>query len=363
MAQVTGLTAARMLDIEANSIVDGGVDTNGNLILTTHNGVEINAGSVIGPEGPKGDDAAVIIAPKPSTDAPSTYPIGVSSFTYGSGNAQGFPAGLGTVFTFIESISRGFQVITDKDTTNVWFRVVGQDVWGAFFQIATKSYVDAAVAPLATSAALATLRNDLSGLVVLTGSGIDLNTKTTSGVYSIASTADATAGSNFPIAQAGILEVHTSGGHHWQRYTPYGNYSKRIFSRAYYGFGGYWSPWTSHYGSEEIGWTNLTPASGFASSPTGAQKYASATLINGMVRFRGVLTGTINVSTTHTVATVPVGLRPTQNPSNFCAIGSTGGFIGWSNVTDAGVLSVHFKSPYASGSATIELSGISYPLE
>lgn len=46
MATVTGLTAPRMLEIEANSIVNGLIDLNGDLILTTHGGETINAGQV-----------------------------------------------------------------------------------------------------------------------------------------------------------------------------------------------------------------------------------------------------------------------------------------------------------------------------
>jgi microcystin-dependent protein len=53
MASVTGLTAARMIQIEAQSVVDGDV-VSGNLILTKHDGSTINAGSVIGPAGPVG---------------------------------------------------------------------------------------------------------------------------------------------------------------------------------------------------------------------------------------------------------------------------------------------------------------------
>jgi hypothetical protein len=54
MTTVTGLTADRMLAIEAASVVDGDVDGSGNLILTKHDGSQINAGSVIGPTGPQG---------------------------------------------------------------------------------------------------------------------------------------------------------------------------------------------------------------------------------------------------------------------------------------------------------------------
>lgn len=48
MAKVTGLTAARMLEIEAASIVDGEIDeTSGHLILKRHDDTEIDAGSAL----------------------------------------------------------------------------------------------------------------------------------------------------------------------------------------------------------------------------------------------------------------------------------------------------------------------------
>lgn len=47
MATVTGLTATRMLAIEAASVVSGEVDENGHLILTTHDDTEIDAGYII----------------------------------------------------------------------------------------------------------------------------------------------------------------------------------------------------------------------------------------------------------------------------------------------------------------------------
>lgn len=69
MAQVTGLTASRMLQIEAQSVVDGTVDEDGQLILTTHGGSEIVAGNVVGPEGPPGEGAEskTFSFPTPST--------------------------------------------------------------------------------------------------------------------------------------------------------------------------------------------------------------------------------------------------------------------------------------------------------
>lgn len=64
MATVTGLTAERMLEIEAASVIDGDVDVDGHLILTQHGGDTIDAGSVVGPpgpEGPMGSDLDVIV--------------------------------------------------------------------------------------------------------------------------------------------------------------------------------------------------------------------------------------------------------------------------------------------------------------
>lgn len=62
MTTVTGLTADRMLAIEAASVVDGDIVGN-NLILTKHDGTQINAGAVVGPTGPAGpagSDLAVL---------------------------------------------------------------------------------------------------------------------------------------------------------------------------------------------------------------------------------------------------------------------------------------------------------------
>lgn len=61
MATVTGFTAERMLEIEGSSVVDGEI-VDSNLILTKHDGTEINAGPVTGPEGPPGPAGPAINA-------------------------------------------------------------------------------------------------------------------------------------------------------------------------------------------------------------------------------------------------------------------------------------------------------------
>lgn len=57
MATVTGLTAERMLEIEAESVVDGEI-VGDHLLLTRHDGTQIDAGVVVGPQGPQGPTGA-----------------------------------------------------------------------------------------------------------------------------------------------------------------------------------------------------------------------------------------------------------------------------------------------------------------
>lgn len=70
MTTVTAFTAARSQAIEDNSIVDGNV-VGGHLILTTHDGTDIDAGSVAGPIGPPGTGWIICTS--------TTRPTGLSS--------------------------------------------------------------------------------------------------------------------------------------------------------------------------------------------------------------------------------------------------------------------------------------------
>lgn len=62
MSTITGFTAARMLEIEAASVVEGEIDISGNLILTKYDGTTINAGPVRGNTGPQGPQGAPGVA-------------------------------------------------------------------------------------------------------------------------------------------------------------------------------------------------------------------------------------------------------------------------------------------------------------
>lgn len=88
MAVVTGMSASRMLAIEAASVVDGDV-VSGNLELTKHDGSKIIAGSVIGPAGPSAYDSAVAngfvgteaawLATLQGVDGESAYDVAVAN--------------------------------------------------------------------------------------------------------------------------------------------------------------------------------------------------------------------------------------------------------------------------------------------
>lgn len=325
MATVTSLTADRMLAIEAASVVDGAV-VGDNLILEKHDGTTINAGNV---RGPVGADASTFITFKPAADLPSTYPLGITTMTSGAASAAGYPCNLATVFTYIQDVSRGYQVITEKasGTTNppqMWIRVVGQDLWGAFQKLATidsagllsvpRVFISSETDVSTTSTlppfqigddaganvvmdgneiiarnngepAVLYIENgantnttptadshltrkdyvDQFGLGTELGNAINLNSIIVPGIYTQSNSSEAAAGTNYPEAQAGLLEVRANAlsapSMVWQRYTPYGQYGNRYWVRSYYslytGSPPQWSAWTLMDGYDS-GWVTLT---------------------------------------------------------------------------------------------------------
>lgn len=100
MATVSGLTAARMLEIEAASVVDGEI-VGDNLILTKHDATTINAGNVRGPQGPAGPTGPAGPVPSYVTSLPGSPSNGdeiylvlsaalglLGHFRYNSGSAS-----------------------------------------------------------------------------------------------------------------------------------------------------------------------------------------------------------------------------------------------------------------------------------
>lgn len=86
MATVTGLTAARMLAIEAATVVSGVIDGTGHMVLTKHDGTTIDAGSVPGavPSATTSVQGTVVLADNTTTAtgtdaAKAVTPAGLAS--------------------------------------------------------------------------------------------------------------------------------------------------------------------------------------------------------------------------------------------------------------------------------------------
>ena len=94
MATVTGLTATRMLAIEAASVVDGEV-VGDNLVLIRHDGGEIVAGNVRGPAGPSGGGGGGYLQeqsfPAATTSWTITHGQGTKGMSVYTQNSLGVP--------------------------------------------------------------------------------------------------------------------------------------------------------------------------------------------------------------------------------------------------------------------------------
>lgn len=128
MATVTGLTAAKTLELLGKTIVSGGVDGFGHLILEAADGSTVDAGDVTPPP------LTLEILPRDVALGPSYYPEGVSYFPLSPTN--GYPAQTSTVQTTRESDGRAFQMCVAKTTGRIYIRAAGDsDTWGAFTEI------------------------------------------------------------------------------------------------------------------------------------------------------------------------------------------------------------------------------------
>lgn len=96
------------------------------------------------------------------------------------------------------------------------------------------------------------------------GNAVNLNTLTAPGDYAQSSNTEAAAGTNYPVPQAGWLEVAANSDSTmvWQRYTVYrgGSFENDTFTRTFYS--GAWSAWRiigrDYYAGEAVCTTALT---------------------------------------------------------------------------------------------------------
>lgn len=218
MASVTGLTAARMLEIEAASVVDGDVVGN-DLVLTTHGGTQINAGNVTGTRWGTtgiwlfGDLSNVLV-----TFADS-YPPVIGDYVV-STNGMG-PGAVGKVTSVIDA---SHAVLVDT----------GLNLRGAAGtpadEVAIRAYADSQDA----------LNLTASRAVTSIAAGINLNDTTTPGLYVQGTSANATALLNYPEVTAGLLEVFGTVII-YQRYTTYTPGAGKVFHRSFYN--SVWGAW------------------------------------------------------------------------------------------------------------------------
>lgn len=454
MATITGLTAERMREIEAASIVDGAINTSGHLILSRYDGGQIDAGNALAAIPA---DTVVNYLPVGSVTevtSPSNYPDGLSLFWMaGDTNATTWPTFAGKWGT-LETInwSAGYN---PNDTIQKWSRIANSvepeqwirsgngTGWSAWRKLTTKKEFDDRLAPTTvkqpsdsittypSGLSMTTMdgstgptwssipttqfgtlitanggdlrsfqlmqvedgylhfrryRSDLSGwqpwTKVLTEQRLDpvnVNQSTTpftSGKYPwglsylYLNDSQSVAGGWSWGSKFGLVTTYRYSNdlivQTWQKHQGGSGGQTELWQRTASSVGG-WSPWRIVVSDavDDSGWINITPASGFTSTPTSSQHTAQVRRIDKIVRYRGVLTGTVNVNTTTTIGNMPTNpnIPFPLKATNFSFIGNTAANIGWANVTDTGSITTHFKTPYASGTTTLDLNGLSYVID
>ena len=190
MATVSGFTKERMLAIENNTVVGGFVHADGSLILQKKDGTQFSAGSVVGPPGE--DAAAGSVVPVPDTSV-------------------------------IRTSDSRIKAANPTETNDV----------------TTKSYVDSSAASSKTYVDNLVIGTELAA-------NVNLNQVLTAGTYFQSDAAEAQTSLVYPVAKPGMLEVmsnrHPTNLAVWQRYTPFGEEGRNLYSRSY--TNGLWSVWT-----------------------------------------------------------------------------------------------------------------------
>lgn len=125
MGTVEVYTKDRMQAIEAASVVDGNIDTNGHLLLQTYGGTVIDAGNVKGDPGTPAPVTTFIRDPTNASFTPSSFSVGLTVGTAGTD----MPYTFATVETIYMNINRGVQRVTDKETGRVIWRTSISGVW------------------------------------------------------------------------------------------------------------------------------------------------------------------------------------------------------------------------------------------
>lgn len=115
MATVTGMTAARMLEIEQQSITDARIEGD-ELILTTFGGTDQNVGSVRGPQGIQGPGGTVTTVNGKTGSSISLTAADVGAVTPAQAASLGVP--VGTIVATVGTAAQAGYMICDGRSIN-----------------------------------------------------------------------------------------------------------------------------------------------------------------------------------------------------------------------------------------------------
>jgi hypothetical protein len=290
VATVTGLTAMRMLAIEAASVVSGAIDENGHLILTTHGGTEIDAGNAL--VAVPAENLVTYLNPAGYTQAtlPENYPMGVSlmhltSAEHDAGGWTEFQFKYGSIRTIKTDTSEVAQIWMHHHDASIesemWIRGGNWNGWGAWRKLATTAYVDAAVTAL-------------DGRVdILEGTRtIEFVPEANSyASYPLGTSLMTAGGTDVWSIGSGIVVTHQFG--EFRTFQFFNDNNHRIWTRRYHSASGGWGAWDLFQNQEVIFGGELTVGQWYriALLPSGNAKASAEFVlstdgIHNMVRIR-----------------------------------------------------------------------------
>jgi hypothetical protein len=289
MATVTGLTAARMLAIEAASIVDGEINGSGHLILTTHGGTQIDAGSAIGtvPE----QDVVKYLLPAEYVQAtlPNEYPMGVSLLYLSSADATAggwtnFTTKWGTVRTVKpdggDDIAQIWMHHHDETAEpELWIRGGNWSGWSEWRKLATTVVTDALDSRLDTLEGARALTTTLAESALESAYPLGVSLMSIS------------AGDAWSRGTTGLVVTHRYNSD--KTYQIFNDTNHRLWTRRYSASGGGWGSWDILQNDEVVIGGELTVGQWYriATVPSGTVKASadfvlSTDVVHNLVRFR-----------------------------------------------------------------------------
>jgi microcystin-dependent protein len=323
MATVTGLTAERMLEIEAASVVDGTINGSGHLILTTHDGTNIDAGNAL-VAVPNENIVHILDYVGYSEVSPvGDYPVGVSVlYMNNTETTADWP-------TFAGKYGSLHTVRTTGDATQMWRKLHGSTSspeawirsgnsatgWSSWLQLSTveAGFKVQVITPPSESADNTAYPSGVSVMSVGSGSGWSLN-----GGF------------------GNIMTIYQTSNRLYQTFVTSGGGSSAVVSswvRTYHTPEG-WTPWsqmatpadpaTMGITGEIKMWAANTVPNGWSLCDGGTlNRTTDIKLFNVIGVTYGAGDGTTTFNKPNLKGRVPVGFDSAD--ADFNAVGKTGG--------------------------------------